>query len=93
MEIKNNELLRQFEYKEEEKKIVVEYVNQEKKVFLTKLNISEEVEDELVNEFLKIIMYNIEEMNCKVVTSHPRIVTFIKKNPVYKNLLPVGIRI
>ena len=93
MVIKDNELLRQFEFKDETKKIVVEYVNQEKKVFLTKVNISENVEDELVNDFFKEIMNSIEERNFKVVSSHPKVVSFIKKNPIYKNLLPVGIRI
>jgi len=93
MEIKNNELLRHFEYKDETGKIVVEYVNQEKKIFLTKLSYSEDLKEEIINEFLKKVMNTIENENLKMVTSHPKIVSFIKKNPIYKNLLPVGIRI
>jgi hypothetical protein len=93
MEIKNNELLRQFEYKNETRKIIVEYVNQEKKIFLTKVNISEDTEEEIINEFFKKVMNCIEKQNHKVVPSHPKVVSFMKKNPIYKELLPVGIRI
>ncbi|MFY7811842.1 MAG: N-acetyltransferase [Flavobacterium sp.] len=93
MEIKNNELLRQFEYKDETSKIVVEYVNQEKKIFLTKVNITENTDDAIINEFFTKVMSCIIEKKYKVVPSHPRVISFMKKHPIYKELLPVGIRI
>ena len=93
MEIKNNELLRQFEYETEQGLLSVEYSMQERKIFLTKLNGVEEEAQNQSSEFLKAIMSFVEEKRLRVVPTHPKIVSFFRKNPGYKELLPPGIRI
>ncbi len=94
MEIKDNTFSRQFETIVEKELISVEYSFQEKKIFLTKLNVPETFKnDEFVSNFLKNIMEIAIERKLKVVPIQPKIVAFFKKNPVYKELLPPGIRL
>ncbi|MDR0229535.1 MAG: N-acetyltransferase [Flavobacteriaceae bacterium] len=93
MEIKNNELLRQFELETEQGLLSVEYSLQERKIFLTKWNGGEEDNQDQGADFLKAILNFVEEKRLRVVPTHPKIVSFFRKNPVYKNLLPPGIRI
>lgn len=94
MEIKDNTFSRQFETQLEGKLVAVEYSFQEKKIFLTKINLPDHFEnDEFINDFLKEIMAIAEERKLKVVPIHPKIAAFFKKNPVYRELLPPGIRI
>jgi hypothetical protein len=94
MEIKDNTFSRQFETIVEKELISVEYSFQEKKIFLTKLNVPETFKnEEFVSNFLKNIMEIAIERKLKVVPIQPKIVAFFKKNPVYKELLPPGIRI
>jgi hypothetical protein len=93
MEIKDNELLRQFENQTENGLLSVEYSLQERKLFLTKLNHTEKEDPETIDAFLKAIMNNAEEKRLRVVPTHPKITTFFRKNPVYKELLPPGIKI
>lgn len=93
MEIKNNELLRQFENQTENGLLTVEYSVQERKLFLTKLNHSEKEDPEAIDSFLKAIMADAEEKRQRVVPTHPKITAFFRKNPVYKELLPPGIKI
>lgn len=93
MEIKNNELLRQFEYQTDKGMLCVEYSLQDRKIFLTKLK---GIENELQNQgadFLRAILKDAEEKKLRVVPTHPKIVSFFRKNPAYKELLPPGIRI
>lgn len=94
MEIKDNAFARQFETTLENELISVEYSFQEKKIFLTKINTPESFSDEtFIDQFLTEIMAIAEERKFKVVPILPRIVVFFKKNPVYKELLPPGIRL
>ena len=94
MEIKDNTFLRQFETVVDNNLITVEYSFQEKKIFLTRLNTPDDFEnEEAISEFLKEILAKAEENKLKVVPIFPKITAFFRKNPVYKNLLPPGIRI
>jgi|TARA_R110000868_G_scaffold119207_1_gene315830 hypothetical protein len=94
MDIKDNTFARQFETTIGEELISVEYSFQEKKIFLTKINTPESFEDEIfIDSFLKAIMEIAEERKFRVVPILPRIVLFFKKNPIYKELLPPGIRL
>ena len=94
MEIKDNAFARQFETSSATGLVSIEYSFQEKKIFLTKINTPDSFQDdELVSEMLKKIMELSIEKKFKVVPIHPKIVVFFKKNPVYKELLPPGIRL
>lgn len=95
MEIKDNTFSRQFETQSEDGKLIsVEYSHQERKIFLTKVNLPEGFEEEeFLSNFLKEIMAIAEERKLKVVPTHPKVAAFFRKNPVYKELLPPGIRI
>lgn len=94
MEIKDNTFSRQFETLVDGKLISLEYSFQEKKIFLTRLNVPENFEDEeFITDFLKNIMAIAEERKLKVVPILPKIAAFFRKNPVYKELLPPGIKI
>ena len=94
MIIKDNTFARQFETIVEEGLVTVEYSFQEKKIFLTKINVPDAFDDEeFISNFLKEIMAIAIERKLKVVPILPKIVVFFKKNPVYKELLPPGIRL
>lgn len=94
LEIKDNTFAQQFETKVESGIISVEYSIQEKKLFLTKINAPKDYNDEeFISNFLKNIMEIAIEKKTRVVPIHPKIVVFFKKNPIYKELLPAGIRI
>ena len=95
MEIKDNTFSRQFETQTEDGKLIsVEYSHQERKIFLTKVNLPEGFGDEeFLSNFLKEIMAIVEQRKLRVVPTHPKITSFFRKNPVYKELLPPGIRI
>ena len=94
MEIKDNTFSRQFETLFNGKLISVEYSFQERKIFLTKINVPEHFEDEeFISDLLKNIMAIAEERKLKVVPILPKIAAFFRKNPIYKELLPPGIKI
>ena len=94
MEIKDNTFSRQFETTLNGQFISIEYSFQEKKIFLTRLNVPENFTDEdFISDLLKSIMAIAIERKLKVVPILPKIVLFFKKNPVYKELLPPGIRL
>lgn len=93
IQVKNNELLRQFEYKTEQESVTVEYSFQEKKLFLTRLQFSEATEPEIIEEVMKKIMEVAENNRWRVVPTKPNIAQFFKKNPTYKELLAPGIRV
>lgn len=94
MEIKDNTFSRQFETLVDGKLISLEYSFQEKKIFLTRLNVPDNFEDEeFISDFLKNIMAIAIERKFKVVPILPKIAAFFRKNPVYKELLPPGIKI
>lgn len=93
MEIKDNELLRQFELETDQGLLSVEYSLQERKIFLTKLKGFEEGIQAQSIDFLKGVLDIVREKRLRVVPTHPKIVSFFRKNPVYKEMLPPGIRI
>lgn len=94
MEIKDNTFARQFETLVDGKLISVEYSFQEKKIFLTRINTFDGFnDDELINELLKNIMEIAYERKLKVVPILPKIALFFRKNAMYKDLLPPGIKI
>ena len=93
-ELIDNEFLRQFELKVNEDLAKIEYSLQERKIFLTKLIVPETVNNEVfVEDFLKLVLENIQDRNISVVPTSPPIAKFIRKNRRYKSMLPVGVRI
>ena len=93
-ELIDNAFLRQFEIKVDNELAKIEYSLQDRKIFLTKLVIPEAVNnDEFVEDFLKMVMENIQERNISVVPTSPPIAKFMRKNRRYKSMLPVGVRI
>ncbi len=94
MAIKDNTFSRQFETLVANKLISVEYSFQEKKIFLTKINTPDLFNDEVfISDFLKNIMEIAYERKLKVVPILPKIAAFMRKNAIYKDLLPPGIKI
>ncbi len=94
MEIKDNTFSRQFETFVDSKLISVEYSFQEKKIFLTRINVPDGfVDEDFLNDFLKNIMAIAYERKLKVVPILPKIALFFRKNTIYRDLLPPGIKI
>jgi len=93
-ELIDNDFLRQFELKVDDKLAKIEYYLQDRKIFLTKMVVPETITDEdFTEDFLKMVMANIKERNISVVPTSPEIAKFIRRNRRYKSMLPVGIRI
>lgn len=94
MEIKDNTFARQFETSVDKGLISVEYSFQEKKIFLTKINVPENyIDEDFITELLKNIMAIAYERKLKVVPILPKIALFFRRNTVYRDLLPPGIKI
>ncbi|MCB0443743.1 MAG: N-acetyltransferase [Flavobacterium sp.] len=93
MEIKDNQLLRQFETQTELGLLVMEYALQERKLFLTKLIHPEDLDFDLINDFIIEVLSIAQEKKWKVVPTHPKVAHFFRKNPIYKELLPPGIKL
>jgi hypothetical protein len=94
IEIKDNTFARQFETLVDGKLISVEYSFQEKKIFLTRITAFEGFDNDVfITDLLKNIMEIAYERKLKVVPILPRIALFFRKNPIYKDLLPPGIKI
>jgi hypothetical protein len=94
LEIKDNTFARQFETLVLEGMVAVEYSFQEKKIFLTKINTPDGFDnEEFISDYLKQIMEIAYERKLKVVPILPKIALFFKKNKVYADLLPPGIKI
>jgi hypothetical protein len=94
MEINDNTFSRQFETILDGKMISLEYSFQEKKIFLTKIHTPDQFDnEEFINNFLKNIMEIAYERKLKVVPILPKIATFFRKNSIYKDLLPPGIKL
>ena len=93
-ELIDNAFLRQFELKVENQLAKIEYSLQDRKIFLTKLIVPDTISDESFTEdFLKMVLENIQERNISVVPTSPPIAKFIRRNRRYKSMLPVGVRI
>jgi hypothetical protein len=94
LEIKDNTFARQFETFINDVMVSIEYSFQEKKIFLTKINQPEGFDNEdFIIDFLKNIMEIAYERKLKVVPILPKIALFFKKNKIYADLLPPGIKI
>ena len=93
-ELIDNDFLRQFELKVDNNLAKIEYSLQERKIFLTKLILPDTMNNDVfIEDFLKLVMENIEDRNISVVPTSPPIAKFIRKNRKYKRMLPVGLRI
>ncbi len=94
MEIKDNTFSRQFETSLNDDLIAIEYSFQDRKIFLTKIQVPAEFHnDEFINQFIINILEIAIERKLKVVPVLPKIATFFRKNPNYKELLPPGIKL
>lgn len=93
MEIKDNELLRQFEITTDTGLVAIEYSLQERKIFLTKFVENENEDLELHEEFIKKVLAIAEDRNLKVVPTHLRLIKFFRKNRRYQEMLPPGLKI
>lgn len=93
MDIKDNELLRQFEITTDEGLVTIEYSLQERKIFLTKFCCNENKDENLHQEFIVNVLEIAKERKLKVVPTHAKLISFFRKNRKYKELLPSGIKI
>ena len=93
--IKDNEFLRQFESNIQDELVKIEYSQQDRKIFLTKIVMSQELQEEgYVDLFIEKVLDIIKETNNRVMPTNPTIAKFMRKNRrKYKELLPVGINI
>jgi hypothetical protein len=93
MEIKDNELLRQFEIITPTGLVAIEYSIQERKLFLTKFCDNANEDLELHSEFIKNVLKIAEERKLKVVPTHSKFINFFRKNRKFQEMLPPGIKI
>jgi hypothetical protein len=93
MEIKDNELLRQFEIITPTGLVAIEYSIQERKLFLTKFCANTNEDEELHNEFIIKVLGIAEERKLKVVPTSAKFTSFFRKNRRYRELLPPGLMI
>ena len=93
MEIKDNELLRQFETITDDGLVSIEYSLQERKIFLTKFCENENSDEALHEEFIKNVLSIAEDRKLKVVPTHLKLIKFFRKNRKYQDMLPPGIQI
>ena len=93
MEIKDNQLLRQFEIITATGLVAIEYSVQERKLFLTKFCANNNEEEELQNEFIQNVLELAVERKLKVVPTHARFISFFRKNRKYRELMPPGLMI
>jgi hypothetical protein len=92
--LKDNDFLRQFEVLNDNHLATIGYSLQERKIFLTKISIPEEINDlDFQNNFITLVFDNIKERNLSVVPTCTPIISFLRKNKQYKELLPVGVKI
>lgn len=93
MEIKDNELLRQFEITTDSGLVSIEYSLQERKIFLTKFCENDSIDEDLHQEFIKNVLAIVDERKLKVVPTHIKLIKFFRKNRKYQEMLPPGIKI
>lgn len=93
MEIKDNELLRQFEIMTDSGLVAIEYSLQDRKIFLTKFVENDSEDEDLHQEFIKNVLEIAIERKLKVVPTHIKMIKFFRKNRKYQELLPPGLKI
>ncbi|WP_438966940.1 GNAT family N-acetyltransferase [Flavobacterium sp.] len=93
MEIKDNELLRQFEIITDTGLVAIEYSLHDRKLFLTKFCENENTDLDLHSEFIKNVLAIAEERKLKVVPTHLTLIKFFRKNRRYQEMLPPGLKL
>jgi|TARA_B110000014_G_scaffold236119_1_gene201144 hypothetical protein len=92
--LRDNSFLRQFEMLSNNHLATIEYSLQERKIFLTKITIPEEItEDDFQNNFIKLVFENIKERKLSILPTCAPIISFVRKNKQYRELLPIGIKL
>ena len=90
----DNSFLRQFETEAPGGLAKIEYAQQERKIFLTKLVVpSQYSSNDFSDNFIKEVLSIISERNISMMPTSPEIVRFIRKNKIYRSMLPIGVRI
>lgn len=96
LNITDNEFQRQFECEIDGELTTIEYAQQDRKIFLTKLSMSENLQEKgFLEPFIEKVLDIIKERDTtKVMPTSPVVAKFMRKNRrKYKELLPVGINI
>lgn len=97
LSITDNQFLRQFECEIEGELAKIEYSQQDRKIFLTKLEMSENLQEKgYLDDFIEKVLENIKdrEREVRVMPTSPAIAKFMRKHRRrYKDMLPVGINI
>jgi|AntDeeMinimDraft_5_1070356.scaffolds.fasta_scaffold02693_2 hypothetical protein len=96
IDLKDNELLRQYQAEIEGTLVTLEYSDQGRKIFLTKLVIAEKLREKgYIDPFLKAVVDDIQnKRKIKVMPTGKDVRAFFKKNKQkYRDLLPVGINL
>lgn len=95
VQITDNEFLRQFELEVGDNMARIEYALQERKIFLTKYEMSKDMEDQGFRDiFIKAVFEEVRSRGIRLVPTSPEIASFMRRNRrKYKDLLPVGISI
>ncbi len=94
IEVIDNSFLRQFETETKEGLAKIEYAQQERKIFLTKMVVPERVSnDNFSDDFIKEVLAIIQDRNIQMMPTSPEIVRFVRKNKIYRSMLPIGVRI
>ena len=95
VQITDNEFLRQFELEVGDNMARIEYALQERKIFLTKYEMSKDMEEQGFRDiFIKAVFEEVRNRGIRLVPTSPEIASFMRKNRrKYKDLLPVGISI
>lgn len=93
MEIKDNELLRQFEIVTDTGLVAIEYSLHDRKIFLTKFIENGNEDEELQDLFITNVLEIATDRNLKVVPTHVKMIKFFRKNRKYQELLPPGLKI
>jgi len=87
LEIKDNELLRQFEIITETGLVAIEYSIQKRKLFLTKFCKNINRDEELYNKFIFNILSIVEEQKLKVVPTHVKFIYLEKTEDIERSCL------
>jgi len=95
LNIKKNELLRQFEHRVDGKLIKVEYSEQGKNIFLTRFEIDKSLESSNFKDlFIKSLLDKLSDEGHLVVPTCPIVASFFKGHRTdYRHLLPAGINL
>ena len=72
----------------------IEYSLQERKIFLTKILIPKEINEvDFEKKFIQLVFEDIKKRNLSVIPTCAPLISFLRKNKQYKELLPIGVKI